>query len=50
MPSGTLQPHKRFVDIGFFTINETALRRSQLPECIYDPVHKKNRRRPEKWI
>jgi uncharacterized LabA/DUF88 family protein len=50
MPSGSLQPHKRFVDVGYFSINETALRRSQLPERIYDPVHKKSRVRPKKWI
>ncbi|MEU4396103.1 NYN domain-containing protein [Kribbella sp. NPDC023855] len=49
LPSGSLQPHKRFVDVGFFTINETALRQSQLPEQVYDPVGRKLRRRPEKW-
>ena len=50
MPSGNLQPHKRFADVGFFSINETALRHSQLPEQVYDPINKKHRRRPEKWI
>ncbi len=49
LPSGSLQPHKRFVDVGFFTINETALRQSQLPEQVYDPVGRTFRRRPEKW-
>jgi hypothetical protein len=50
MPPGNLQPHKRFSEIGFFSINETALRQSQLPAQIYDPANKKSRRRPEKWI
>jgi uncharacterized LabA/DUF88 family protein len=49
MPPGNLQPHKRFADIGFFSINETALRQSQLPERIYDPLNSKVRWRPEKW-
>jgi uncharacterized LabA/DUF88 family protein len=49
MPPGNLQPHKRFADIGYFSINETALRQSQLPERIYDPAKKKNRMRPPKW-
>jgi uncharacterized LabA/DUF88 family protein len=50
MPPGNLQPHKRFDDVGFFSINETALRQSQLPEQIYDSVNRRSRRRPEKWI
>ncbi|TCM46039.1 NYN domain-containing protein [Kribbella sp. VKM Ac-2568] len=49
MPSGSLQPHKRFSDVGFFSINETALRQSQLPERIYDPLNSKVRERPDKW-
>jgi uncharacterized LabA/DUF88 family protein len=49
MPPGSLQPHKRFADIGYFSINETALRQSQLPESIYDPVSMKKRTRPTKW-
>jgi uncharacterized LabA/DUF88 family protein len=50
MPSGSLQPHKRFVDVGWFNINETALRRSQLPERVYDSLGRKLRMRPAKWI
>jgi len=50
MPPGNPKPHKRFADLGFFSINETALRRSQLPESVYDPAIKAVRRRPEKWI
>ena len=49
MPPGNLQPHKRFADVGYFSINETTLRQSLLPERIYDPTNKKNRTRPEKW-
>jgi hypothetical protein len=29
MPPGNLGPHKRFNDVGYFSINETALRNSQ---------------------
>ncbi|WP_112249092.1 NYN domain-containing protein [Kribbella monticola] len=50
MPPGNPKPHKRFTDVGYFSINETALRRSQLPEAIYDPKLRAERRRPEKWI
>ena len=50
MPPGNPRPHKRFNDVGYFSINETALRRSQLPEKVYDPVLRAERRRPEKWI
>jgi uncharacterized LabA/DUF88 family protein len=49
MPPGNPKPHKRFVDVGYFSINETALRRSQLPEKVYDPVLRTERRRPDKW-
>ncbi|MDX6235195.1 MAG: hypothetical protein QOG10_10 [Kribbellaceae bacterium] len=50
MPPGNAKPHKRFADLGSFSINETALRRSQLPETVYDPTISAARRRPEKWI
>ena len=50
MPPGNPRPHKRFADVGYFSINETALRRSQLPEKVYDPVLRAERRRPDKWI
>jgi len=36
MPPGNLQPHKRFTGVGHFSINETALRRSQLPVSVTD--------------
>ena len=32
MPPGNVKPHKRFADLGSFSMNETALRRSQLPQ------------------
>jgi uncharacterized LabA/DUF88 family protein len=50
MPPGNAKPHKRFTDVGYFSINETALRRSQLPEVIYDSNGRGERRRPAKWI
>jgi uncharacterized LabA/DUF88 family protein len=50
LPPGNPKPHKRFTDLGFFSINETALRRSQLPEAIHDPKTGMERRRPLKWI
>ncbi|MEV6410478.1 NYN domain-containing protein [Kribbella sp. NPDC051718] len=50
MPPGNPKPHKRFTDLGYFSINETALRRSQLPESILDPRTRTERRRPMKWI
>ncbi len=50
LPPGNPKPHKRFTDLGYFSINETALRRSQLPEVIYDPTSRSERRRPPKWI
>lgn len=49
MPAGNMQPHKRFVDVGHFNINETALRHSQLPEEVAGPLGKTSWRRPEKW-
>jgi hypothetical protein len=50
LPPGNPKPHKRFMDLGYFSINETALRRSQLPEVIRDPRTRAERRRPLKWI
>jgi len=49
MPPGNLKPHKRFVDVGYFNINETALRHSQLPETVLDPAAGRTRTRPAKW-
>jgi uncharacterized LabA/DUF88 family protein len=50
MPPGNPKPHKRFTDVGSFNINETALRRSQLPEAVWDSRARAERRRPKKWI
>ncbi|WP_433162537.1 NYN domain-containing protein [Kribbella sp. CA-247076] len=50
MPPGNAKPHKRFTDLGSFSINETALRRSQLPEVVRDGKTRAERRRPEKWL
>jgi uncharacterized LabA/DUF88 family protein len=49
MPPGNLRPHKRFRDVGYFNINETALRRSQLPERVTDPADGVVYERPAKW-
>lgn len=49
MPPGNLQPHKRFTDVGYFNINETALRRSQLPETVTDRTGVA-RSRSAKWV
>ena len=49
MPPGNLQPHKRFIDVGYFSINESALRRSQLPDVVRDPSRRKDYVRPAKW-
>lgn len=50
LPPGNPKPHKRFMDLGYFSINETALRRSQLPEVVREPRSRVERRRPLKWI
>lgn len=49
MPPGNLRPHKRFNNVGHFNINETALRRSQLPEHVTDPATGRVLSRPKKW-
>lgn len=49
MPPGNLQPHKRFTGVGHFSINETALRRSQLPVSVTDGSGTEYRR-PAKWV
>ncbi len=49
MPPGNLKPHKRFVNVGYFNINETALRHAQLPTSIRDPDAGRTRTRPAKW-
>ena len=38
MPPGNLRPHKRFVQVGHFSINETALRHAQLPNVVTNPA------------
>jgi hypothetical protein len=49
MPPGNLRPHNRFEDVGHFSINESTLRRSQLPESVPDPTASRLRQRPPKW-
>jgi uncharacterized LabA/DUF88 family protein len=49
MPPGNLQPHRAFTNVGSFSINETALRRSQLPECVADAGSGSVYQRPAKW-
>jgi hypothetical protein len=49
MPPGNLKPHKRFINVGHFNINETALRKSQLPFNVPDPAAGRVRSRPAKW-
>jgi hypothetical protein len=51
MPPGNLHPHKRFANVGYFNINETALRHSQLPDDVPNPTDPAGRvrSRPAKW-
>ena len=50
MPPGNAKPNKRFRNVGYFSINETALRRAQLPQEVKDPVDGTVYQRPEKWM
>ena len=50
MPPGNLRPHKRFSDVGYFNINETALRHAQLPQSVTESVTGRVRNRPAKWM
>ncbi|WP_200215481.1 hypothetical protein [Micromonospora coerulea] len=49
MPPGNCKPHRRFTNVGYFNINETALRQPQLPETVVDPVTAVVYKRPAKW-
>ncbi|MFE7777420.1 NYN domain-containing protein [Streptomyces sp. NPDC057445] len=49
LPPGNMSPSRHFRSVGHFNINETALRASQLPEDVTDPVTGAVHRRPAKW-
>lgn len=49
MPPGNAKPHKRFSDVGHFSINETALRQSQLPAVVLNSSTGEEWHRPKKW-
>ncbi|MEV7420341.1 NYN domain-containing protein [Streptomyces sp. NPDC089919] len=49
LPPGYERPSRHFRSVGSFTINETALRASQLPQTVTDPVTGAAYRRPAKW-